>query len=99
MPSRSTVSNHKTLLGKSRRYKFDLRLYVAVSSFEPLRAYVFEEGLCRFSTARYSDPADGGSAADADVFAHLTNYSINKRSSHFVPNADAADDGFGSKWS
>ena len=77
-------------------FKFDLRLYVAVTSFDPLRIYVFEEGLARFSTEPYQNV---GGAALKNLFMHLTNYSINKHSAHFVPNCDAAADDHGNKWS
>ncbi|VEL20478.1 unnamed protein product, partial [Protopolystoma xenopodis] len=32
--------------------KFDLRIYVYVTSFYPLRAYIHEEGLVRFASQR-----------------------------------------------
>ena len=78
-------------------FKFDLRIYVAVTSFDPLRVYVFEEGLARFSTERYQPGVSV--AALRNQFMHLTNYSVNKHSAHFVPNKDASADDYGNKWS
>jgi len=60
-------------------HKFDLRVYVVVTCVEPLRVYVFKEGLARFATEEYSNK--GGAAANK--FVHLTNYSINKKSGNF----------------
>jgi tubulin polyglutamylase TTLL5 len=60
-------------------HKFDLRIYVMVTSFDPLRIYVYKEGLARFATEEYVQKG-----AKGNMFVHLTNYSINKRSEHFV---------------
>lgn len=74
--------------------KFDLRLYVAITSVNPLHIYLYEEGLVRFATEKYE-----GSADHKNVFAHLTNYSINKKNvDRFVRPTDGGE-GLASKWS
>ena len=55
--------------------KFDLRLYVCVTSVEPLIAYLFDDGLGRFATHPYQKPS---SSNKAQKTVHLTNYSVNK---------------------
>lgn len=53
-------------------YKFDLRLYVVVTSFRPLEAFIYRDGFARVSTHQYSlSPAD-----TENKFIHLTNSSI-----------------------
>jgi tubulin polyglutamylase TTLL4 len=54
--------------------KYDLRIYVLVSSYDPLRIYIFEEGLTRFATEKYSTSMKELSKR----YVHLTNYSVNK---------------------
>lgn len=54
--------------------KFDLRLYVLVTSFRPLKAYQFKLGFCRFCTVKYDS-----SVAELDnMYVHLTNVSVQK---------------------
>ncbi|KAJ3202966.1 Tubulin polyglutamylase ttll6 [Dinochytrium kinnereticum] len=69
--------------------KFDLRVYVLVTSVDPLRIFIHRSGLARFATQKYSDPTD---ANMGDVCMHLTNYAINKHSNNFV-RGDADDRG------
>ena len=76
--------------------KYDCRIYVAVTSFDPLRAYMYEEGLVRFATSDYK--ADHTTKSIRNRYMHLTNYSVNKRSEDFVANTDADRDDEGSKW-
>ncbi|CAD5117210.1 DgyrCDS6006 [Dimorphilus gyrociliatus] len=74
--------------------KFDLRVYVYVTCFDPLRIYVYDDGLTRFASRKYSQSVKNL----ADKFMHLTNYSINKRNSEYTPNSDE-NQCQGHKWS
>ncbi|XP_045382219.1 tubulin polyglutamylase TTLL6 [Lemur catta] len=65
-------------------FKFDLRIYVLVTSCDPLRIFVYNEGLARFATTTYSRPCTDNLD---DICMHLTNYSINKHSSNFSRDA------------
>ncbi|KAJ3218220.1 Tubulin polyglutamylase ttll5 [Dinochytrium kinnereticum] len=76
-------------------YKFDLRIYVAITSFSPLRIYMFEEGLARVATEKYDTNPNNSNRN----FMHLTNSSINKQSENYVDNEDASHDDHGHKWS
>ncbi|XP_062570955.1 tubulin polyglutamylase TTLL11-like isoform X2 [Saccostrea cucullata] len=62
------------------KFKFDLRIYVLLKSLEPLEFYICREGLARFSTVPYENPTNKNIH---ESFMHLTNYSLNKRSSTF----------------
>ncbi|XP_068994059.1 tubulin monoglutamylase TTLL4-like [Neodiprion pinetum] len=73
--------------------KFDLRLYVLVTSFNPLRLYIYPDGLVRFASEKYVEDLN----CLSNRFMHLTNYSINKASASYTSN-DSADSCTGHKW-
>eukprot|EP00731_Ephydatia_muelleri_P027334 Em0019g207a len=75
--------------------KFDSRLYVAVTSVDPLCIYLYQEGLVRFATVQYT-----GSNRDLhNQYMHLTNYSVNKNNPEYIRCTDPGLEDFGNKWS
>lgn len=74
-------------------HKCDVRLYVAVTSFDPLLIYMYEEGLVRLATVKYDKTAENL----WNPCMHLCNYSINKYHSDYI-KATESDEDVGHKW-
>ena len=75
-------------------YKYDLRVYVALTSVDPLRVFLYREGLVRLATEKYV----GGGADLSRRCMHLTNYSVNVKTAGFTMGASAVgEDGVGFK--
>jgi tubulin polyglutamylase TTLL4 len=63
-------------------FKYDMRIYVLVTSYDPLKIYLFKEGLVRFATEKYTTNI----LSLKKRFIHLTNYSVNKKAEGYVKN-------------
>lgn len=69
-------------------FKYDMRVYVVVTCFEPLKIFMLKEGLVRFATQKYSN-----NPKNLDQrFVHLTNYSVNKKADNFVKSGAKTQD-------
>ncbi len=66
--------------------KFDVRVYVLVMSYTPLKVWLYRSGFARFSNARFS------LNSISDAFVHLTNVAIQKTAPDYDPQK-------GCKWS
>lgn len=76
------IDNPYLIMGK----KFDIRMYVLVTSFSPLVAWTYREGFARFSNQRFNlDSIDNN-------IVHLTNVAIQKTAQDYDPEK-------GAKWS
>jgi len=69
-------------------YKFDLRIYVLIGSIDPLRIYLYNDGLARFATEKYESPNRDNYGMN---FQHLTNYAINKLNPKFKASNSGVD--------
>jgi len=68
--------------------KFDIRLYVLVTNYQPLCVYMHRGGFARFSMSKYSSDKD----KMTDLGSHLTNVAVQKHSGR------AAYKRTGAKW-
>ena len=67
--------------------KFDIRMYVLVTSYKPLKVWIHEKGFTRFCTVKYTK-----NISDLDnLMAHATNVHLAKQSEFYNPK-------HGGKW-
>ncbi|CAM9957939.1 unnamed protein product, partial [Scytosiphon promiscuus] len=69
------ISNPFVIGGK----KFDLRLYVLVTSFRPLTVYIYRDGFAKFSSTRFRRARHADPAHLANELMHLTNHAVQRR--------------------
>jgi len=74
IPDKGVISKYLSNPHLINGHKYDLRVYVLITWFDPLRVYVYDEGLTRFAIEEYSNEDY------MNKFVHLTNYSVNKKS-------------------
>jgi tubulin polyglutamylase TTLL6/13 len=67
-----------------------------VYGVDPLRIFVYQEGLARFATEPFKAPSHNPKNID-NLFMHLTNYAIQKKSDAFEFNEDQDQDSAGHK--
>ena len=72
------ISNPFLIEGK----KFDIRLYVVITSFNPLRIYLNNEGIIRIASEKFSLSL----TEIENPFIHLTNFAINEKNVKFNIN-------------
>jgi tubulin polyglutamylase TTLL6/13 len=71
-----------------------MRIYVLVYGVDPLRLFVFQEGLARFATQEYTGAIENNMD---NLYIHLTNYSINMHAQNFIANKNENEDYLGHK--
>lgn len=74
--------------------KFDYRIYVLVKGFDPVEAYICNEGLTWVSTEKYKKPTDNNKW---NMFVHLTNACLHKDKEGYMNDEDEMDENHGPK--
>lgn len=59
--------------------KFDMRIYVLVNSYRPLKAWLYKMGFCRFCNEKYTVDVN----EIDNIYVHLTNVAIQKKAEKY----------------
>ena len=83
------LNNPHLLNGK----KYDMRIYVLITGFQPLRIYLYQEGLVRIAADEY----DLNMESIDNKFSHLTNTAINIKNKKYMNPKNDMDES-ANKW-
>ena len=84
------IENPHLIYGK----KYDFRIYILITSANPLSIYIYKQGLVRISSEKYSLDINKLNSK----YIHLTNTAVNKGSKEYIFN-DSINSELGNKWS
>ena len=84
------LENPHLIYGK----KYDFRIYVLITSANPLSIYIYDQGLVRIASENYSLDLNRLNSR----YVHLTNTAVNKANKEYIFN-DSIDSEKGNKWS
>ena len=56
------------------RRKYDMRIYILVTGFRPLKIYIYDNGIVRFCSEKYTTDAEKLN----NNYVHITNYSVSR---------------------
>ena len=73
--------------------KFDIRVYVLITSWDPIRIYMYKDGLVKFCVNKYNKNPEG----ITDLRTHVTNPEVNKKGGRYK-SAEHPDSVAGHKW-
>mmetsp|Transcript_37409 Transcript_37409/g.35985 ORF Transcript_37409/g.35985 Transcript_37409/m.35985 type:complete len:103 (-) Transcript_37409:332-640(-) len=74
--------------------KFDMRLYVMLKGVDEVEIYLCKEGMVRFCTENYKDPSTDNLK---ELYAHLTNFTLNKDNDNYINSKDFLEKDDGTK--
>ena len=84
------IENPHLIYGK----KYDFRIYILITSVNPLSIYIYRQGLVRISSEKYSLDINKLNSK----YIHLTNTAVNKGNKEYIFN-DSINSELGNKWS
>jgi len=64
--------------------KYDIRIMCLITSYDPLMIYLYDDGIIRFATEKYSEDVKSLN----NNYIHLTNVSINEKNPNYIRNSD-----------
>ena len=78
--SKYVITKYVTNVNLIKNKKYDLRLYILITSLNPLKIYLYKDGLVRIASKKYSLDIN----SMGDKYIHLTNTDVNKYNIYYI---------------
>ena len=86
--SKYVITKYVTNVNLIKNKKYDLKLYILITSLKPLRIYLYKDGLVRIASKKYSLDIN----SMGDKYIHLTNTEVNKYNKYYINPKNYSDE-------